>query len=131
MATAASLATVGAWSRCGHSQYLIALLPELGQLNRKQIAALVGVAPINCNSGKMRGKRFVIGGRAAVRSMLLMAALVATQFNPVIKAFYQRLLSQGKAKKFALVACMRKLLVMLNAMLKHNQFWQPPAEQPA
>lgn len=110
---------------------LIALLPELGQLNRQQIAALVGVAPINCDSGKMRGKRFVIGGRAAVRSVLYMAALVATQFNPVIRVFYQRLLAQGKAKKLALVACMRKLLVMLNAMLKHNQPWNPPSEQPA
>lgn len=104
---------------------LIALLPELGQLNRQQIAALVGVAPINCDSGKMRGKRFVIGGRAAVRSVVFMAALVATRFNPVIRVFYQRLLAQGKPKKLALVACMRKLLVMLNAMLKHNQPWQP------
>lgn len=109
---------------------LIALLPELGQLSRQQIAALVGVAPINCDSGKMRGKRFVMGGRSAVRSVLFMAALVATQFNPVIQAFYHRLLAQGKAKKVALVACMRKLLVMLNAMLKHNQPWNPPSEQP-
>lgn len=104
---------------------LIALLPELGQLNRQQIAALVGVAPINCDSGKMRGKRFVIGGRSAVRSVLFMAALVATRFNPLIRVFYQRLLTQGKPKKLALVACMRKLLVILNAMLKHNQSWQP------
>lgn len=108
---------------------LIALLPELGRLTRQQIAALVGVAPMNCDSGKMRGKRFVIGGRSAVRSVLYMAALVATQFNPVIQAFYQRLLAQGKPKKVALVACMRKLLVMLNAMLKHNQSWQPPLAQ--
>lgn len=104
---------------------LIALLPELGCLSRQQIAALVGVAPINCDSGKMRGKRFVIGGRSAVRSVLFMAALVATQFNPVIRVFYQRLLAQGKAKKLALVASMRKLLVILNAMLKHHQLWQP------
>lgn len=110
---------------------LIALLPELGQLNRQQIAALVGVAPMNCDSGKMRGKRFVMGGRAAVRSVLFMAALVATRFNPTIRAFYHRLLGQGKAKKVALVACMRKLLVMLNAMLKHNQPWHPPSQQPA
>lgn len=104
---------------------LIALLPELGRLTRQEIAALVGVAPMNCDSGKMRGKRFVMGGRSAVRSVLYMAALVATRFNPVIGTFYQRLLAQGKAKKLALVACMRKLLVMLNAMLKHNQPWQP------
>lgn len=109
---------------------LIALLPELGQLSRRQIAALVGVAPINCDSGKMRGKRFVMGGRAAVRSVLFMAALVATRFNPTIGAVYQRLLGQGKAKKVALVACMRKLLVMLNAMLKHKQVWNP-SQQPA
>lgn len=108
---------------------LIALLPELGVLTRQQIAALVGVAPMNCDSGKMRGKRFVIGGRSAVRSVLYMAALVATQFNPVIGAFYQRLLAQGKAKKLALVACMRKLLVTLNAMLKHHQPWQPQSTE--
>ncbi len=104
---------------------LIALLPELGVLTRQQIAALVGVAPINCDSGKMRGKRFVAGGRSSVRSVLYMATLVATQFNPVIRAFYQHLLAQGKAKKLALVACMRKLLVTLNAMLKNHQPWQP------
>lgn len=104
---------------------LVALLPELGQLSRQQIAALVGVAPINCDSGKRRGKRFVMGGRSAVRGVLYMAALVATRFNPVIQAFYQRLLTRGKPKKLALVACMRKLLVILNAMLKHKQSWQP------
>lgn len=104
---------------------LIALLPELGRLTRQKIAALVGVAPLNCDSGQMRGKRFVMGGRSAVRSVLYMAALVATRFNPVIRAFYQRLLAQGKVKKLALVACMRKLLVMLNAMLKHHQPWHP------
>jgi transposase len=110
---------------------MIALLPELGQLTRQQIASLVGVAPMNCDSGKMRGKRFIMGGRSSVRSVLYMAALVATQFNPVIRAFYQRLLAQGKAKKLALVACMRKLLVMLNAMMKHRQPWQPEAVQSA
>jgi transposase len=78
----------------------------------------------------MRGKRFVMGGRSAVRSVLFMAALVATQRNQTIAAFYQRLLERGKAKKLALVACMRKLLVMLNAMLKHNQLWHPPSGQP-
>jgi len=110
------------------SRTLIALLPELGQLTRQQIAALVGVAPMNCDSGKMRGKHFVMDGRSAVRSVLYMAALVATQFNPVIQAFYHRLLTQGKPKTLALVACMRKLLVMINAVLKHNQSWQlqPP-----
>lgn len=110
---------------------LIALLPELGQLSRQQIASLVGVAPVNCDSGKMRGKRFVMGGRARVRSVLFMAALVATRCNRVIGEFYRRLLGQGKPKKLALVACMRKLVVMLNAMLKHNQSWTPPTEPSA
>jgi transposase len=104
---------------------LIALLPELGQINCHQIAALVGVAPINCDSGKMRGKRFVMRGRSAVRSVLFMAALVGARFNLVIRVFYQRLLQQGKVKKVALVDCMRKLLVILNAMLKQRQLWQP------
>lgn len=107
---------------------LIALLPELGQLSRQQIAALVGVAPMNCDSGTMRGKRFVMGGRATVRAVLFMAALVATRWNSTIAEFYDRLLAQGKAKKVALVACMRKLLVMLNAMLKHNQPWRSPTQ---
>jgi transposase len=110
---------------------LIALLPELGRLTRQQIAALVGVAPFNCDSGKSRGKRFVMGGRSSVRSVLYMAALVGTRCNPVIRDFYQHLLAQGKAKKLALVACMRKLLVILNALLKHNQPWLPPASQMA
>jgi transposase len=105
---------------------LIALLPELGALSRQQIAALVGVAPLNCDSGQMRGKRFTAGGRSSVRSALFMAAFVATRFNPTIAAFYQRLLQAGKPKKVALVACMRKLLVILNALLKHNQRWQAP-----
>lgn len=109
------------------SSTLIGLLPELGQLSRKQIASLVGVAPVNCDSGQMRGKRFVMGGRSSVRGALFMAALVATRYNPVIQAFYGRLLAQGKPKKLALVACMRKLLVILNAVLKQKQAWQPPA----
>lgn len=109
------------------SRTLLGLLPELGQLNRKQIAALVGVAPLNCDSGQKRGKRFVMGGRSGVRSALFMAAFVATRRNPVIREFYGRLLGQGKPKKLALVACMRKLLVILNAMLKQKQPWQPPA----
>ena len=102
---------------------LLAELPELGQLNRKQIAALVGVAPFNRDSGALRGKRRVWGGRAPVRAALYMAALVGARHNPVIYSFYQRLLSVGKAKKVALVACMRKLLTILNAMLKHNVAW--------
>jgi transposase len=103
---------------------LLADLPELGTLNNKQIAALVGVAPLNRDSGKMRGKRSVWGGRAHVRSTLYMSTLAAVRFNPIIKAFYQRLLVAGKAKKVALTACMRKLLVILNAMLKHGTPWK-------
>ena len=90
---------------------LIAHLPELGSLSRGQIAALVGVAPLNRDSGSFRGRRIVWGGRANVRAPLYMAALVATRFNPVIRSFYQRLCAAGKAKKVALTACMRKLLV--------------------
>jgi len=104
---------------------LLADLPELGRLNRKQIAALVGVAPFNRDSGILRGKRTVWGGRAGVRTALYMATLVATRFNPVIRIFYQRLCAAGKAKKVALTACMRKLLTILNAMLKHRSPWQP------
>ena len=104
---------------------LLAYLPELGTLNRKQIAALVGVAPINRDSGTMRGRRAVWGGRARVRTVLYMGALVASRRNPVIRAFYQRLLDAGKSKKAALTACMRKLLVILNAMVKSGQHWDP------
>ena len=103
---------------------LLANLPELGTLDRRQIAALVGVAPLNRDSGTMRGKRTVWGGRATVRATLYMATLVATRFNPIIKTFYQRLLAVGKPKKVALTACMRKLLTILNAMLKHGTSWQ-------
>ena len=103
---------------------LLAELPELGTLNRRQIAALVGVAPLNRDSGTLRGKRTVWGGRAPVRAALYMAALVATRYNPVIRAFYQRLRAAGKPKKVALTACMRKLLTLLNAMLKHRTPWQ-------
>jgi transposase len=103
---------------------LLAALPELGQLSAKQIAALVGLAPFNCDSGQHQGKRHIFGGRSAVRQVLYMAALVAVRHNPLIKAFYDRLLLAGKAKKVALVACMRKLLTILNAMLKHNTTWQ-------
>jgi len=104
---------------------LVAELPELGRLDRRQIAALVGVAPLNRDSGALRGRRKVWGGRATVRTALYMATLVATRFNPVIKLFYQRLCTSGKAKKLALTACMRKLLTILNAMLKHRTPWQP------
>lgn len=103
---------------------LIAELPELGTLNRKQIAALVGVAPLARDSGTLRGKRTVWGGRASVRRTLYMTALVATKHNPVIAAFYERLLKAGKAKKLALVACMHKLLTILNAIAKTKQPWQ-------
>lgn len=102
---------------------LLAELPELGALNRRRIAALVGVAPFNRDSGRLRGKRTVWGGRAAVRAALYMAALSATRHNPIIKAFYRRLLAAGKPKKVALTACMRKLLITLNAMLKHRSSW--------
>ena len=104
---------------------MLAELPELGTRNRQQIAALVGVAPLNKDSGKKRGKRRVFGGRASVRRTLYMATLVATKFNPVIRAFYERLLARGKEKKVALTACMRKLLVILNAMIRSNQAWRP------
>lgn len=102
---------------------LLASLPELGTLTRQQIAALVGVAPLNRDSGRFRGSRHVWGGRAHVRAALYMGTLVATRFNPVIRAFYQRLCAAGKPKKVALTACMRKLLTILNAMLKHQTPW--------
>ena len=102
---------------------LLAHLPELGTLNRRQIAALVGVAPYNRDSGALRGKRAVWGGRSRVRAVLYMGALVASRHNPAIRDFYQRLLAAGKPKKVALVASMRKLLVILNGMLKHGSSW--------
>src|SRR5262245_53737773 len=104
---------------------LLAELPELGRLNRKQIAALVGVAPFNHESGEWRGKRAIAGGRAAVRAVLYMAALVGTRHNPVLKAFYERLVAAGKPKKVCLTACMRKLLTILNAILKEQRAWAP------
>lgn len=110
---------------------LVADLPELGQLNRQQIAALVGVAPFNQDSGKHRGKRRIFGGRTSVRSVLYMATLSAIRHNPVIKEFYQHLLDKGKLKKVALTACMRKLLVILNTMVKSGQDWNPPSPSPA
>jgi len=104
---------------------LIAELPELGRLSHKQIAALVGVAPLNRDSGRFRGKRMVWGGRASVRSALYMSILSATKWNPVIRVFYQRLRAQGKPPKVAMVACMRKLLTILNAMVRDGREWDP------
>ncbi len=104
---------------------IMAWLPELGNLNRREIAALVGVAPFNRDSGAWRGKRSIRGGRPQVRRALYMATLAALRFNAVIRAFYHRLLLNGKARKLALIACMRKLLTILNAMLKNHQPWLP------
>jgi len=108
------------------STSLMADLPELGTLNRRQIAALVGVAPFNRDSGAFRGKRCVWGGRGRLRSALYMATLAATRSNPVIRTFYQRLREAGKPPKVALTACMRKLLTILNAILKSQTPWQAP-----
>jgi len=103
---------------------LIADLPELGDCDRKQIAALVGVAPYNRDSGRKSGQRYISGGRPDVRSILYMATLTATRYNPVIREMYQRLLKAGKKKKVALVACMRKLLTILNALLRDRSHWK-------
>jgi transposase len=100
-------------------------LPELGMLNRKKIAALVGVAPFNRDSGKLRGKRMIAGGRSHVRTVLYMAAVTAARSNPVIRALYQRLLAAGKAKKVALIACLRKILTILSAMMRDNARFAP------
>jgi len=105
------------------SRTLLAELPELGTLDRKQIAALVGVAPFNRDSGSLKGRRSIWGGRAPVRCALYMATLVATRRNPVIRDFYNRLIAKGKLFKVALVACMRKLLTILNSMIKHKTRW--------
>ena len=107
------------------SATLLVELPELGQLDRKQIAALVGVAPLNRDSGQYRGQRFCWGGRAKVRSTLYMGALSASRSNPIIRPFYERLLAAGKPQKVALTACMRKLLIILNAMMRDMTPWQP------
>ena len=106
------------------SSTILAELPELGRLNRKEIAALVGVAPLNRDSGLMKGKRIIWGGRASVRAALYMAVLTGTRYNPVLREFYQRLLAKGKTKKVALVACMRRLLIILNAVIKYQRGWQ-------
>lgn len=103
---------------------LLAMLPELGTLNRQEIAALVGVAPLNRESGRKAGRRHVYGGRTAVRTVLYMAALSASKHNSKIRQFYEHLIQQGKEKKVALTACMRKLLVILNAMLRTRQPWR-------
>lgn len=105
---------------------LLAYLPELGTLDRRRIAALVGVAPFNRDSGTLRGRRTVWGGRSCIRAALYMSALVASRHNPSIQAFYARLVEAGKPKEVALTACMRKLLVILNAMLKHHVPWHSP-----
>ena len=110
------------------SRTVLATLPELGRLSHKQIAALVGVAPLNRDSGTLRGRRTCWGGRATVRRVLyMMATVTATKWNPVIRAFYQRLCAAGKRKKVALVACMRKLLIILNPMTKHQCPWRDVA----
>jgi transposase len=106
---------------------LLAELPELGRLDRRAIAALVGVAPFNCDSGQHRGQRHIWGGRTSVRTALYMAALVASRHNPVLAAFYRRLRMAGKSAKVALVATMRKLLTIMNTMMKHQSRWNPEA----
>lgn len=106
------------------SATMLGMLPELGLLNRQEIAALVGVAPVNKDSGRKQGKRRIYGGRADVRSVLYMAALSAKKHNPFIRTFYARLIQHGKEKKVALTACMRKLLVILNAMVRTHQLWR-------
>jgi transposase len=104
---------------------LIAELPELGSLDRRKIAALVGVAPVNRDSGTFRGRRMVMGGRASVRTALYMPTLTAIRHNPALQAFYQRLIGRGRPAKVAIIACMRKLLVILNAILRDHRPWQP------
>ena len=105
------------------SHSILAELPELGKVNKKQVASLAGLAPFNCDSGKFRGKRKIWGGRAAIRATIYMATLSAIKYNEIIKTFYQRLCNAGKAKKSAITACMRKLLTILNSMLKNNTPW--------
>jgi transposase len=113
------------------AQTLLAELPELGTLPHRALAALVGLAPFNCDSGRLRGRRTIWGGRGRVRAVLYMGTLVATRYNPVIRAFYHRLLAVGKPKKLALTACMHKLLTILNAIVRAQETWQPrPAGGP-
>lgn len=115
----------------GTQAMLMAALPELGTLTHREIAKLVGVAPLNCDSGKFKGKRTTWGGRANVRAALYMAALSAARFDPTIKMFYQRLLAAGKPKKLALTACMHKLLTIINAVIKSGIPWQAGSPQHA
>jgi transposase len=114
-----SVKGIGKWT----AARLLIELPELGEISSKKVSALVGVAPYNCDSGKMRGKRKVWGGRSEVRKALFMSALVATKHNRVISAFYKRLCGKGKPKKLALIACMRKMLCIMNVMIKNNEEW--------
>ena len=123
------LCSVPGVGRCT-AMTLLLELPELGQLNRKKIAALVGVAPYNCDSGTLRGKRMIWGGRANVRTAMYMAALSAKQHNPVIRMLFDRLVNAGKPKKVALVACMRKLLAILNTMVATGKSWNPSLGMP-
>jgi len=109
------------------ARLLIAALPELGRLTRREIAALVGVAPLACDSGTLRGQRHCWGGRSHIRAVLYMAALAGSRFNPVLRAMYRRLKAAGKPPKVALVACMRRLITILNAMMKTQRHWQAPA----
>ena len=109
---------------------LMAQLPELGMLDRKKIAALVGVAPLNRDSGYKTGRRIIWGGRAPVRAVLYMSTLVATRHNPVIRTHYEHLINQGKLRKVAMTACMRKLLTLLNAMIRDQSRWQPEMAMP-
>ena len=102
---------------------LLGDLPELGSLNNKQVAALTGVAPYNRDSGSLRGKRRIRGGRHSVRTILFMATLTSVQHNPIIRRFYQHLVSLGKHKKVALTACIRKIVIMLNAMVRDGKMW--------
>lgn len=109
------------------ARMLIAALPELGRLTRREIAALVGVAPLACDSGTLRGQRRCWGGRSHIRAVLYMAAVAGTRFNPVLRRFYRRLRTAGKPAKVALTACMRRLITILNAMVKTQQPWRAPA----
>ena len=108
----------------GVAYTLLGELPELGELSNREISALCGLAPFNRDSGQMRGKRRIRGGRAPIRTMLYMAMLSAIQHNPIMKEFYQRLVAQGKHKKVAITACMRKMMTILNTMVRNNQEWQ-------
>ena len=114
----------------GTQAMLMAALPELGQLKHREISKLVGIAPLNCDSGKFKGKRITWGGRANVRAALYMATLSASRHDPTIKAFYERLVLAGKPKKVALVACMHKLLTIINAVIKSGKPWQASYPQP-